>query len=435
MDQHQWKNFRRFLNAFIEVELGNPTNTSCFRLRSIRCGIYSEFDSVPIESIDKTKVDNIRGETKLVSPPDHASKVTEFKVELAKCTDLLAGLEDGSLKTIVKTTIPFILHLSQLSITVNWRGINVAIDITPRFGQIVGMISTTAGSAMQQVGPSRWQDAISDICITFDALVDCDAFAEPLQSFHAHSLPVNGWPKCFTMTFEILRQVAWRVRLEHGGETQWVLAPRDIGDVEWTIGTAATDQIVWKKKGSPATMMRVFSPSSATKTIDLGPLTEPRWSAQCLSVAIMYFEMGQREECLFWLNVGVESLFEERFEEFAKELDQPGLLDDLIGPNARWAPAKEIVAGQFPDIADKIEWPDDKAHVSMYSKLTYLHRAVDMNTNIKELKSTYSKLHKHRNKLFHGHQSADITVKAVTAAIESFEWIHENFVLSKGTNE
>lgn len=433
VDPGQHRSFELFLDALMDVERKNPMNTATFRIHEVRGRIYRENDSRPLASIEPSDVRSYRQEVERIPKPDHPEKLSEFLAEKEKCLAILDGITDVSLRTTIKTRIPFVLHLSPLSIALRWEGINVCIEATPDFTPTSGSFVTASGAAMQQVGPSRWQAGHTDLEMSFKALIDCDAFAEPLQGLHKQELPEVGWPQCFTKAFHILRDVAWRLRLEHGGERQWILAPRDIGDVTWTINTAHQSQIGWVMKSSPAAMMHLFIPTAERLTLDLGDLREPKWSDQCRSLAVMYFEMGQREEALFWLNVGVEALFEERFRELANASGHATLEKDLNSPKAFWDQAEEVIAAQFPNLAGKTKWPDDERHVNVYAKLKYLYKALAMKTNLKELLKRYSRIQRHRNDLFHGRRTAEVTIETVTKGIESFDWIIENFVLRQDT--
>ncbi len=429
--RQQHLHFKSFLDALIKAEHGDPTNTALFMLRDIRCQIYRDYDTKPSGSAGTSAIKDYCENVEKVVQPGNPNGISNFQEEKEKCIDILNGLNDGSLKTTIKTRIPFIIHRSPLTVCFNWSGIDVRMSSDPSF--IQGEQSFASfGPASQQQGPSRWNTGYTELRLDFDALIDCDSFAEPLQAIHGEKSLFDGWPKCFSVAFHILREVVWNLRLEHGGENQWIPAPTDIGYIEWWISSSRRDQIDWCCKDSPASMMNLFVPSSERLDIDLGSLLEPIWSEQCRSFAIMYFEMGQKEEALFWLNVGVEALFEERFVMIAETSGISSLEKDLASPKAFWAQAEEVVAKQFPEIAQKIIWPDNEIHVSIYAKLKYLYRTVSMKTKHKELLKHYSRIQRYRNDLFHGRRSTIITVDIVNKAIDSFDWINGNFELAAG---
>lgn len=426
VSQAQHRHFNSFLQALIKAENDSPINTARFMLHAVRGRIYRENDGIPLRSIAPSIIEGYRREVENIPEPNLPAKRHEFLDEKKRCLAIIDGLADASLVTMIKTRIPFILHASKLSIMFKWKDINVMMNATPTFTHSSGSFVTSEG-AIQQVGPSRWQTGHTDLELRFEALIDCDAFEEPLHGLHGEERPIDGWPKCFSEAFHIIRDVAWRLRLEHGGERQWIPAPRDIGDIEWEINSSSQNSIECKKKCSPAALMRIFIPSTECLTVDLGDLSEPLWSEQCRSLAIMYFEMGQREESLFWLNVGVEALFEERFREIGEMPGFESLEKDLSSPKTFWAQSEEIVAAQFPDLAGKINWPAKEVHVSIFAKLKFLHNTVSMKTTLKDLQRRYSQIQKHRNSLFHGRRTSAVSVEVVTKAIESFDWINQNF--------
>lgn len=432
-EEKKQKHFECFLEELIKSEYYDPTNTAIFSLRSIRSRIYSEFDSIPLNSIESQTIHAIADEIEEVSVPSHPVKLKEFQEEKFKLSSILQGMLDASLKTSIKTRIPFIIHSSPLELTLIWNNVNVCIKTQPTFTQSESSF-ITSDAAMQQKAPSRWNSGYTDIDLYFDALIDCDLYAEPLQAIHKEKSPVNGWPKCFDIAFEVIRKVSWNLRLNHDGLTQWVPAPTDIGDIEWCLSSSLNNRIEWKRKGSPSVLIHVFSPPENPISIDLGELEEPDWSEQCRSFSIMYFEMGQKEEALFWLNVGVEALFEERIPLIAEASGLTTLEDDLKSPKAFWRDAEKIVSSQYPELEGKIEWPEDKVHVSLFTKLKYLYKAVNMQTKYRELIKRYSRIQRFRNDLFHGRKTSIVTVENVTVGIESFDWIKENFKVCDNSN-
>ncbi len=314
-----------------------------------------------------------------------------------------------------------------------YEGMDSKIQATPNFSKTsVGFVNVD--HAATQVGPSRWQSGFTEIAFEFSALVDCDAFSEPLQALIEHDAPIDGWPKCFVLAFKVLQEIAWQLRLNHGGEKSWIPTPSDFEDIEWTIRSSSNPKIEWKRKGSPTALIRAFTPSTEILNLNLGPLEPTKWSVRCRSFAIMYFEIGQTNEAVFWLNVVVEAVFEEGFIEIAEKSGKQNLEVELNSPKAFWGQAEDIVIEQFPDMAGKINWPDTEMHISIFTKLKYLYKIVEMKTKLKELTKRYSKIKSHRNDLFHGRASIEATVEDVRFAIACFDWIASNFdIKDQGT--
>lgn len=427
VDLDYYTHLEAFVSALNDADHGNPVNSAVFRLRIIRAKMYKELDGKPYDSIGDQLLNSYYKMASLVKLPGHPEKQIEFQEEANKLFAIINGISNGTLKTKLKFRIPFVMHVAPLTINFTWQLMPAHMQITPRFQKTNESSFLNWDGAAQSVGPSRWATGHSEIELEIFALVDCDAFTNALQGLHKEEFPIEGWPKCFSLAFKITRDVAWQLRLHHDGEKQWIPTPRDISDIEWSLETEFMERIDWKRKCSPAELINVFTPTSEKLNLNLGEVNEPLWSEQCRSLAIMYFEMGQNEESLFWLNVGVEAVFEERFEDIAISSGIESLEKDLKSPKAFWSQAEEIVANQYPELSGKIEWPNNEVHVSIYSKLKYLYKVVPMLTAHRDLLQRYSKIQRHRNDLFHGRKGDPVSVEILRIAIESFDWILENF--------
>ena len=264
--------------------------------------------------------------------------------------------------------------------------------------------------------------------LEFQCLIDYDAWTPSLLELGSEPLPFDGWAKGFTLAFQVIDDLVWRVRIEYGGESQWIPAPRDISASTFEI-LSDGQRVAWKLK--EAAFMRMFPKTEEELEIELGQLQSIPWYIKCRSLAVMYLEIGETNEALFWLNAGIESLFQNRFKEIALTTGRTNLEDELNSPNVYWNKAEESVKKQFPELAGKIEWPDSKSHVSLYKKLKCLHTFVPMKTSVKELTAKYNKISKHRNSLVHGVIDQRLPADVVKEALSSFDWINENFVLSQ----
>lgn len=427
VDPKQHINFESFLDTLVAAENYHPRNTATLRMRALRDRIYREFDCMAVEAISSDILSNYVKNIDEIAPPVAPEKLIEFLEEKKLCQAIIGGLADKSIRTKITTRVPFILHLSPLLLKFIWQSMPIQMKATPVFNN-VGFVGAANG-AIQQTGASRWQSGHTEIEIEISALVYGDAYTEPLQAIHGVELPENGWPKCFTIAFRIIKDVALRLRIDHGGERQWIPAPRDIGDLQWTLESAGMNTFENKFRSPPSVLMKCFTPRTEQLTIELEELEELKWFEQCRYLSIMYLEMGQNDEALFWLNVGIEALFEEKFGEIAKTAEAPTLAQDLTSPKAFWSEAEEIVAIQFPEMSGKIQWPSEQVHVSIFQKLKFLYKSVSMKTSEKELLKRYRNINKHRNDLFHGRRSK-VTTDMLSSAIESFDWIVLNFALN-----
>jgi len=418
--------FRRFVEASNRAEKGVSDNTPMFLLQEIRSEIFTSFDGIPLESIELRKVGIFLDKIAAINSPNNTEKNTEFLREKEKNLTLISGLLGGKIQTKITTHLPYIVHQSTLSITSSWQGISIKSKLTPTFLQSESLVSSNIPN--QPISPSRWQAGITKVELEFQCLIDYDAWTPSLLELGSEPLPFDGWAKGFTLAFQVIDDLVWRVRIEYGGESQWIPAPRDISASTFEI-LSDGQRVAWKLK--EAAFMRMFPKTEEELEIELGQLQSIPWYIKCRSLAVMYLEIGETNEALFWLNAGIESLFQNRFKEIALATGRTNLEDELNSPNVYWNDAEEIVKKQFPELAGKIEWPDSKSHVSLYKKLKCLHTSVPMKTSVKELTAKYNKISKHRNPLFHGVREERLPANVVKEALSSFDWINENFVLSQ----
>jgi hypothetical protein len=426
--------FELFLNAFIEVEGKGTDNAATFQLHAVRNDFYANFDERLVDQIPHQQLDEFLDQLKKIPVPKHPIKHREYNEELDKVLAIIEGIRDRTLKTVLKTRLPYVLHLSPLRLNFNWRGISMKVNINPIF-RTSGETVVNISPAVQPIGASRWQAGISEIEIECSSLIDCDLFSKSLQACESHDPPIQGWPKCFTLVFKVLYDLAWRLRIEHGGQQQWIPAPRDIADVSIALKSGTDKNIDTKIKTSPAHHMYGFTPTNETLELDLYELKPFPWHVKCRSLSTMYLELGETNEALFWLNVAVETLFNERFLKISEDTNHPELGIELNSPKAFWEPAEEIISKQFPEMAGKVQWPETEVHVSIYAKIKYLYKNIEMKTNVKELLKQYRNISKYRNELLHGVFEDRIHVDLVKKAIASFDWIDANMMPADGTSK
>jgi len=378
------EDFDRFLCALMKVEGGPSGNTAIFELHRVRNRVYAELDERPVTEVSHEWLEDIRQELQKIGLPAQPEKRNELSRHLDELVAILSGVKDRSLRTRIRTRLPYVLHRAPLLLTFQWKGISVQMNLTADFRPSDETFANIAPATMT-LGATRWQASSTTVEIEFAALVDGDLYTESLQAIEGQDIPFAGWPKSFTLAFTLIHEVSWHLRTRYGGEQQWVPAPRDLAEIETSFYTAARGKIAEKLKGSPANILEGFTPPDETLEINLGELTSSDWSTKCRSLASMYVELGETNEALFWLNVATEALFKERFDEIAVQTDRPNLETELNSPKAFWAPAEEVVKEQFPEMAGKIQWPEAEIHVSIYAKLKFLYRSVEMHTSIKRL--------------------------------------------------
>lgn len=423
----QCERFAKFVSALRRAEGDNPVNCPVFQLHEIKDQVFESFDAVPIEKVQASEIQRYRKLVQSVPEPSNAVKKSEFERERADVLAILKGLQDLTLRTMLQFRVPYVIHNHSLRVNFSWGGVAVRAQIDPIFGQSAEtFVQPGSGLAALSVGASRWQTGASSISLELSTLLDGSAYTERLQVIPGAEFPVEGWPKSFSWSFSIFHDLSWMLRVGHGGRQEWIPAPRDISDLEQFVSTAGASQLGWIKKGSPAALYEMFSPSAEPMTINLGTLERLPWAAECRTRSSMYLELGDTNEALFWLNVATESLIAQRFDEIEMVTGRSGLAASLGSPKEFWAEAEMILSKQFPDMQGRVQWPTAAIHVSVFGKLKALYRLVSMKTDLNELLAKYRAISGLRNDLFHGKSSARVPVATVRAASEALKWIDLN---------
>lgn len=112
--------------------------------------------------------------------------------------------------------------------------------------------------------------------------------------------------------------------------------------------------------------------------------------------------------------------------EKVRPYQSPGLASDLGSPKEFWSEAEMIVSKQFPEMANRIKWPSEPVHVSIFGKLKALYRLVPMQTSLEELQRKYRDISGERNELFHGKRTTRVSVTTIEAAQQALDWINTN---------
>ncbi len=428
--QHRAR-FSKFVSALKRAEHGDPTNCATFELHEIRDDLFAAFDEGPIAAVDVVKLSDFDRRIARILAPQREVKRNEYFAQKEDLRVILDGIRDGSLRTEFKFDVPYVIHEQHLDVGFTWKGTCGCMEARPQFRPSGESFVNVEGGVALSVGASRWQTGTSTVIVQIAALVDGSAYTERLQAIAGHEFPVPGWPKSFTTAFEIFHDVVSQLRERHGGRQDWIPAPRDLSHLEFCLRTSKKPLISWLVKGSPASVMEAFSAPQGTLTIELGEIGPVRWVVECKSRAKMYLELGDTNEALFWLNVGVEALISTRFVEIENRTGIIGLADELGGPKEFWAQSEEVLVRQFPEMSGKVKWPTARVHASVFGKLKALYRRLPMHTSIDDLLRRYSEISGERNDLFHGNRSGRVSVTSVLIALAALDWVDDNMWPSK----
>ncbi len=427
-------NMERALGLFRLVVGQRHDLVSLFEIDVLRTTVYEHAAIVPgrprTSAFDVGEYRRRLGEIAIPTMPEQQAAYVERRLRLER---LLNGMERGSLKSALELNLPYALHLQAMDVTFNWQGISAEVSIQPFLSRerFPGSAVEIPGAAVTAIHVSRWQAATSKIRIQIDGLLD-PSYYTPFLRHRAGGFPTpyDGWPSSHTFAFLLLYDLAWELRVNHHGEQHWIPAPADIGQVQYFLLDSVGNQLDMKALAIGGMQATYGEPGLLT--LSLGELVPLPWWQKCKAQAALFLDLGDTPEALLWANIAAEALFEERFNEFAADLQRPELAEQLNSPAAVWIEAEEIVSNQFPEMAGKVRWPDTRRHVSMYAKLRYVHKELDLTCTLKETLARYGAISNQRNALFHGASSVRPSADHLVEVLHALEWLDANFRLRRG---
>lgn len=427
--------FSRALNVFerIEREVNYDENLSRFKVDHIIWSIFNE-NSIPHSQNPKVDIESIEEYHKqlqqIVEP-----KLEEKKKEFQECKNRLEQLIEGykynNLKTIIETIIPVCPVKREIIIKVEYYGFPTQIRLIPLFMQTgqFPMISEGDKNITIPMANSQWQDSVCKVEICINGLLDSSYSSENL------SLPPDGncdnpSPFIHNYLFELIEKISWNIHKNEDKIGRWLINPNDIGIITKYI--LVNDQQLYFSQISPPNQIFRISPKTDSQPLiieDNSILEEKEWFDKCLILAQDKLSLGNTNEAIFWLNVGVEALFERRTQLMCER--EGYNYEDFTTSKSFWIEAKDLVEKYISkEEANKIKWPEfTKGIASWFSIIKKISKIIGLKVDYKEILKHYSIVKKHRNAMFHGVNHNRIKSDSVNKAISSFCWIKENYMI------
>jgi len=406
-----------------------PMNAPIFLVHSLRDQLYDRFDGVPLPLGAEAETDLEELSTQLadVDIPDHPTKGEEVLKERHELAAIIGGLRSGKLKSRLRTNLPYPLCRQPIEVLLRWEGLDVVARLTSEFVTPSQFwVQTAPPNAVRPTSTTRWQYGSTSVEIELHALID-PSLRVPALQMPATDVPLDAWPNGLRVAYEIIYQSCWALRGREEYVATWVPAPGDLGDIESTIMMPDRADLGFIRRSHPSVLFELFTPSPDPIVIDIGAVTDLEWFKRCRVMADQYASLGEVREAIFWLNVGVEALLRSRMEAHIKRSGCEIDLDILDSGKTYWDDARQLVASKFPELAEEIDWPTAGKKPSLFQQLKFYSSNVPGAASFEPAKTHYSKVARHRNDLFHGNSAAPISIADVQAAMQSFDWLAENF--------
>lgn len=421
-DDEQYNMFCRFLNTLQKMDVNYMGRTAFLHLQKIKWDIYKGCSLKPYGEEQEKFLAQCEKNVQGISVPNDDENVfkhiTKDKEELQ---ELIDSIKSGSVRTVIRTTLPYKLTDTDAEIKLAVDGVKVDVKAKHHSqGCTIPIAQVAEGSTMATTGPSKWSTTTCELIIEAHCLTDV-LEERPKVILRSGEDDGGYWTSVFDFTFKVACAI-WTYVQQHGEVTgSWPPLPNDIHyiDCRVYVGDKEFDQ---EFSTNPALVYHFTSLKKPTSVIEIGERSQPQWSVYAYLYAKVYAESGQLKEAIFWLNVSVEALVEEFVQRIATTKE---MLDKIEGDEHKFDTAEEILVEQFPEMKGKVNWPDTVIHTSVFTKLKRALKISGRAINQKEVIKKYSQVNAKRNTLFHGGE-AEINVDDVDKAFGAYDWLRKN---------
>lgn len=430
-DNKLFELFSKALNVFekIEKEANYYDNLSRLKMDYIIWSIFNEI-SIPHRKSESIDVYKYQEQLLQIIEPKSEYKKEEFQKRKYELEQLIVGYENNNLVTIIETTIPVCPVKEETVIKVNYYELPTKIRLIPLFMQSgQSMISVSEENTAIPMANSQWQDSICKVEISINGLLDSSYSSENL------SLPPDNSdaqsPFIHNYLFELLEKISWNIHSKENKIGRWLINPNDIGMIAERIYTN-NNKFHFSMISPPNQIVSIsVNTRKSTPLIikDDSILEEKEWFDKCLILAQDKLSLGNTNEAVFWLNVGVEALFEKRTQLICQQIGID--FETFTASNSYWLNAKELVEKHISkEEANKIIWPEvTNGKASWFTIIKNITKKVELRACSKDILKHYSIINKHRNAIFHGVKHSRVNSDTVNKAISSFDWIKNHYVI------
>lgn len=430
IDFDDFKYFKKYFTLYkkIELEVNFYVNILSLELDLVLWELYDSLNhDNPIDIQNYRKRINLIHEKSLqLKTDDYIEKLKEYLGKKEKIESFLCGVEERQLKINVSFTIP-IVPLKQKTI-VNTKYLNKEIQISFRPNIYNNtFVDVSEGTFPVKQSKSNWQQGITYVSVEISGFVDLlikdsSLFVEidSDDDNHAHNL--------YRYLYYLLSETLWNLKINNLlCKSNWLIEPNDIESVTYEV-VSCQNRIEWKYFPSKSPLI-IEGLKDETQFLSIDLTKHTYWFQKCLILSKDYLSLGNSNLSIFWLNIGIESFFEQKLSEICSSND----IDESTYKEDYYQLAKaELQKINSKSIYKQIIWPKPLFKFSsVFKTLKKLSKGGFLNCSQKDLLSCYDAISKHRNKLFHGSIDSLIEVNDAKKAISSYEWIINNYILNK----
>lgn len=418
-DDNSYDMFCYFLNTLQKMDGKSYGRTAFLHLENIKWDVYRECSTMPCDDKMRKILAECENEVRNIELNDVEVRIVEnINKKKEELLELISGIRDGSVRTEIHTTLPYMLTDTDATVVMDVNGVKVEVTIKNQSqGSSIPVAEIAEGATMTTAGPSKWTTTTCELDITAHCLID------PLEERQRVTLRRDEekgcWNAVYDFTYRVVTQI-WTYLQKHDGLAgMWPPLPNDIHYISSKV-LVNGKEIDGEFATNPALVYRITSLKKASKRYEIEE-EETCWSEYAYMLAKVYGETGQMKEAIFWVNVAMEALVEEFVRRTAKTEEE---LAEIEGVTYKFDTAEEILCEQFPEMKGKVDWPKTEIHTSVFTKLKRAVNKSGLKAMQKDIMKKYTLVNAKRNTLFHG-GDVEIGVEDVEKAFGAFAWLRE----------
>lgn len=427
IDIDDFKYFKKYFTLFkkIELEVDFYVNIVSLELDLILWEIYDSLNhDIPIDTQGyRKRIMLICEKSSQLKDDNNIEKWKEYLDKKDKVESILCGVEKKQLKMNISFTIPIVPLKLKTIVNTKYLNKEIQISFNPNIFNNT-FVSASEGTYPVKQSKSNWQQGITNVSVEIYGFVDLlikdsSLFVEiDSDDNHAHNL--------YKYLYYLLSDTLWNLKTNNYlCKSNWLIEPNDIESVTYEV-VSCQNSIEWKYFPSK-NPLTIESLKDETQLLSIDLIKHIYWFEKCLILSKDYLSLGNSNLSIFWLNIGIESFFEQKISEIcnSNDIDESSYKEEDYFQKAK----EELQKINSKSIYKKIIWPKPLfKFVTVFKTIKKLSKDGLINCSQKDLLSCYYDISKHRNKLFHGSMDSLIDVNDAKKAISSYERIINNFI-------
>lgn len=213
-DEESYEMFYRFLNTLQKMDGKYFGRTAFLHLEKIQWDVYRACSAMPCDEELKTFLTECENDVRKIELNDVEARVIEnINKKKEEILELISSIKDGNVRTVIHTTLPYMLTETDATVVMDMDGVKVEVAIKNQSqGSSIPIAEIAEGATMSTAGPSKWTTTTCELDITAHCLID------PLEERQRVTLRRDEekgyWNAVYDFTYRVVTQI-WTYLQKH----------------------------------------------------------------------------------------------------------------------------------------------------------------------------------------------------------------------------